>query len=59
MLKFNFLKINSKGEMELNLNTYHVKVQLKMLKYRLMARNNLNTYHVKVQLSIFQREILS
>ena len=32
-----------------NLNTYHVKVQLKYEWQECFCKENLNTYHVKVQ----------
>ena len=39
-----------KKEYELNLNTYHVKVQLENIMVKKKKFGDLNTYHVKVQL---------
>ena len=48
MLRFN--DKNSGGWSEsINLNTYHVKVQLHKLNHGILELSYLNTYHVKVQ----------
>ena len=48
MLKFNLKKLGAETPFE-NLNTSHVKVQLKMHLLGLELLLNLNTSHVKVQ----------